>query len=41
MLGFLTLWLRDGGDDDGTSLRFVRLVRARARDILMVNSRRI
>jgi hypothetical protein len=36
----LTLWLRLGGDD-GTSDRLTRLVRARARDILMGNSERI
>ena len=38
VVGFLTLWLREGGDDDGTSDRFMRLVIARARDILVVNS---
>jgi hypothetical protein len=40
-LGFLTLWLRVGGDVDGTSDRLMRLVIARARDILMDNSERI
>jgi hypothetical protein len=34
----LTLRLRVGGDDDGASVRLVRLVMARTRDILEVNS---
>jgi hypothetical protein len=35
VVGFLTLWLLVGGDDDGTSDRLMRLVIARASDILM------